>query len=69
MKIMLAESKRKTNFLEEALYENKCPMPTSKQITFQMFSIFNSYSSKTPEGLSATFRVQGFGSFVFAFIL
>ena len=41
MKIIPADFKRKTNFLDETQYKNKCPMLTGRQIMYHIFSFFN----------------------------
>ena len=41
MKSILAEVKRRINYLEETRYNIKGPTLTGKQIIFQMFSFFN----------------------------
>ena len=41
MKIILAEFNRNVNSFQETKYKNRCPMLTSKQIMFRIFSFFN----------------------------
>ena len=41
MKIILAEFKRKINFLEEGQDKNKCPVLTGRQILHRIFSFLN----------------------------
>ena len=46
MKIILAQFKRKTNYLKDTQYTNKCPILTGRQIIFQILSFFNNFETQ-----------------------
>ena len=54
MKIISAEFiQDKDQFTEATQYKNKCPMPTGRQIMFQIFSFFNINKSSRAHGMDS----------------